>query len=372
MDAAPPAFETPRRPEDASPPPAEPAAMEQRYEAEITAIEDDLLGEIEQLQRDAAARERALLAERDAYRAQLEFATSTKAWRASTTYWRARERGLGGVGWLAGQLGAYLLRVGYHLGVPYPLRRDLWYRRHTGSSYRSYFRALGASDESVSAAPQVDSADLAQVRKAVGPDILCFSAAAWDASDAQRHRLALEFARAGHRCRWVSPQLAPARVEQAATRVVHAQGEASGAAIEEITLPGDGSDISVKPVFRRSALRHALAALTDYCFAHDLREVACVVQHPGWEPMVEALRRRYGWKVIYDLAEDDEQADARLRRLLAGSDLIITSAPVQRERLLAQGDRQPASVVALNGDDGEPTRSSALCMDSMAARPSSS
>ena len=54
-----------------------PRALDPAYEAEIAAIEDDLLAEIARVQREAAERERTLIAERDAYRAQLQFATDT-------------------------------------------------------------------------------------------------------------------------------------------------------------------------------------------------------------------------------------------------------------------------------------------------------
>ncbi|HEY7850961.1 MAG TPA: glycosyltransferase, partial [Ktedonobacterales bacterium] len=283
----------------------------------------------------------------DAYRAQVQFATDTKAWRASVAYWRAREHGLPGALALGGQLATYLARVGYHLGVPYPVRRDLWYRRHTGKSYQSYYRALGAT-EAASAALQAAS-EPANVRKAVGPDVLFFPAQTWEASTAAQRRLAQRFARAGHRCCWLSPQLAMAPVGETgsavARRLKDAMGddEASAGAggIEGVTLPGDGNNIAVKPVFRRSAQRHALAALTRYCFARDLREVICVVQHPGWGPLVEALRHRYGWKVIYDLVDEQEpsdaRVDARLHAMLANADLTIISAPAQREWLRGQG-----------------------------------
>ncbi|HEY7974011.1 MAG TPA: glycosyltransferase family 2 protein, partial [Ktedonobacterales bacterium] len=90
-----------------------------------------------------------------------------------------------------------------------------------------------------------------------------------------------------------------------------------------------------------SAQRHALASLTRYCFARDLREVICVVQHPGWGPLVEALRHRYGWKVVYDLVDEQEPSgahvDARLHAMLASADLTVTSTNAQREWLRGQG-----------------------------------
>lgn len=311
------------------------AAMERQYEAEIAAIEDDLLGEIERTRRSAAERERALVAERDAYRAQLAFATDTKAWRASLTYWRARERGLPGAFWLAGQLATYLARVGYHLGVPYPLRRDLWYRRHTGMSYRGYFRMLGAADASARAEAAASSqGEPASVRKAVGPDVLYFPAHAWEATSAAERRVALALVETGHRCRWVNPQLAAGSAPEVMARSVGA-GD-----IEELTLPGYGGDVATQPgAFRRSALRRALTALTSFCYERDLREVVCVVRHPGWAPLVDALRLRYGWKVVYDLTGDTQEDDARIERVRASGDLALTDAPAECERLQARGLR---------------------------------
>lgn len=318
------------------------AALERQYEAEIAAIEDDLLGEIERTRQAAAERERALIAERDDARAQLAFATDTKAWRTSLTYWRARERGLPGAFWLAGQLAAYLARVGYHLGVPYPLRRDLWYRRHTGKSYRRYFRMLGAAEASARAeAAASPLGDPATVRKAVGPDVLYFPTLAWDATPASERRVALSLAETGRRCLWVNPRLAVRSAPDAMARPV-GDGE-----IEELTLPGYGGDVATQRVFRRSALRRALAALTSSCYERDLREVVCVVRHHGWAPLVDELRRRYGWKVVYDLTGDAHEDDALIGRMPASGDLALTDAPTQRERLQAQGLR--AALIPADG-----------------------
>lgn len=329
-----------------------PRALDPAYEAEIAAIEDDLLAEIARVQREAAERERTLIAERDAYRAQLQFATDTKAWRASTAYWRARERGLAGVLDLGGQLGAYLLRVGYHLGVPYSVRRDLWYRRHTGRSYSSYYRMLGATEAS---APLDASAAPEHVRKVTGPDALIFGARDWSSSAPPQRQLGERLAASGRRCVWVSPHLmvAPAgEVGEVAERQIVISG-ATGDASVEVSLPGDGGDLTMKPVFRRSALRHALAALRRYGFERDVREAICVVQHPGWTPLVEALRRAYGWKVVYDLADaplGGQGRDEWLASTLSACDLVIASAPDQRDWLTRQGIAESRVVVAADGD----------------------
>lgn len=355
-----------RQPQDANsafpaptPPPARPnpthdAGRDPRYEAEIAAIERDLIAEIERIEREAAARERALIAERDAFRAQLQIAHDTKGWRASVAYWNARQRGLVGALDLGGQLATYLARVGYHLGVPYRLRRDLWYRRHTGASYQRYLRTLSQPRPS---APLDDAANPERVRKAVGPDALIFAARAWDDSDARQRRAARQLAAAGHRCRWLTPllTLAPAgEIGAVAARDVEAGVGADGAEIVELALPGDGGDVTARPVFRQTALRHALRALRRYCFEHDLREVVCVVQHPGWAPLVEALRAAYGWKVVADLAADldSEPSDAHVGEALTASDLIIASADTQRVGLARQGLATPAMTIA-EGDPPE-------------------
>ena len=318
-----------------------------RYEAEIDAIERDLISEIERVERVAAERERALIAERDAYRAQLQFATDTKGWRASVAYWQARQRGLAGALGLGGQLATYLARVGYHLGVPYRLRRDLWYRRHTGQSYQGYLRTLGQT-------PANDALDPAaapeRTNQAHGPDVFIFAAAPWAASDARGQRLARLFAAAGHRSRWLSPQLTSAPAGEVGAVSVSAIAGSYVGDVAELALPGDSSDVTIKPVFRRSALRHALGALRRYCFEQGLREAVCVVQHPGWAPLVEALRAAYGWKVIYDLAHDlpdAETRDTRLAATLAASDLIVAGARAQRDELAQQGLAQAERVVVV-------------------------
>ncbi|HKT37608.1 MAG TPA: glycosyltransferase, partial [Ktedonobacterales bacterium] len=326
--------------------------LDPRYEAEIAAIERDLIAEIERVEREGAERERALSAERDAYRAQLQFVYETKGWRASVAYWNARKRGLVGALDLGSQLATYLARVGYHLGVPYRLRRDLWYRRHTGTSYQGYLRLLGQPQP---AAPLDESAAPERTGKAHGPDVFVFAANAWEASDAHGQHLARLYAASGHRCRWLVPRLTTAPTGEIGIVMASAVAGSHMGEIVALALPGDGGDVTARPVFRQTALRHALRALRRYCFEQDLREVLCVVQHPGWAPLVEALRARYGWKVVYDLAHDlpdAETPDPRLADALAASDLVIASAPAQRDELARQGLAQVERVVVVAvGDD---------------------
>lgn len=334
-------------------------AIAQRYEEEIAAIEIDLLGEIERLQRDAvlrkhetALRERALTRERDDYKAQLDFATSTKAWRMSVTYWRARTHGALGVFWLLGQLIGYVLRVIYHLSVPYPLRLDLWYRRHTGMSYRNHNAQLAAqssaSDDAEAQRLPTTPADVANIQKALGPDILCFAMLPWDDSSERQRRVMQIFADAGHRCCWLNPHMGPANEREAVVRTV-------SATLDEIILPGDGRVVTDTQVFRKSAVHFALGALRHYCSERDLRDVLCVVQHPGWISLVEELRWKYGWRVVYDLtdampthihvadqgkSDEPPSEDDRRERLFAICDLVITGTPAIVERQ----SRQLASV----------------------------
>lgn len=358
-----------RQPQDANstlpaPAPQEPrpaaqtdARLDPRYEAEIAAIERDLIAEIERVERAAAERERALIAERDAYRAQLRFVEETKGWRASVAYWNARQRGLVGALDLGGQLATYLARVGYHLGVPYRLRRNLWYRRHTGKSYQDYLRMLSQAQPS---APLDDAAAPERVRKAIGPDALIFAARAWEASDVGQRRVAGQLAAAGHRCRWLTPRLTVAPAGEVGEVMARVVGASDGEDIQELALPGDGGDVTARPIFRQTALRHALRALRRYCFEQDLREVVCVVQHSGWAPLVEALRAAYGWKVIYDLADTDiERSGANLAEALAASDLILASEGAQREWLAREELAAPVRVIA--DDDAPGALSAAVC-----------
>lgn len=281
-------------------------AVARRYEAEIAALEADLLGEIETLQRASAERERALIAEREQYRKQLALATDTKAWRASVAYWRARKHGMVGLLGLIPQLGAYVARIGYHTAIPYRVRRDLWFRRNTHKSYRAYYRQLNApartpTDVHATNADQAVAEDSASIQLAVGPDIICFAADSWQESAPERRRLVQVCADAGHRCFWVNPLLPAPDTGASVPGVRAAVTRPLSASIEAVDLPGYGVSATSGAAFRPSALRRAVASLRAFCFARDARDVLIVAQHPSWGPLVSALQERYGWKVIYDL-----------------------------------------------------------------------
>jgi GT2 family glycosyltransferase/glycosyltransferase involved in cell wall biosynthesis len=83
----------------------------------------------------------------------------------------------------------------------------------------------------------------------------------------------------------------------------------------------------------QSALDNAMVKIQSLIHEQAVEEAVCIVQHPMWEPVVQALRERYGWKVVIDSATFDKGADEGDRglaeareRVLAASDLAIASA----------------------------------------------
>lgn len=322
-----------------------------QYEAEIAAMEADLLGEIGSLQRAAAERERALTAERDAYRRQLALAKDTKGWRASAAITRARARGMKGLLSLVPQLGAYVARIGYHTAIPYRVRRDMWFRRNTHMSYRAYYRQLNAPAHAsadatgAKAGLAAGAADSENISLAVGPDILYFSADAWQESSYERRRLVHACVDAGHRCFWVNPLLPAPDTGSHLPGVREAVAHPSPSGIEAVDLPGYGVSVTTGTAFRPSVLRRALASLRAFCSARDARDVLIVAQHPGWAPLVSALQQRYGWKVMYDLQDTSDLAALRVDRMDGDTrvsdtltcDLIIAHDHSTYERVSARG-----------------------------------
>lgn len=325
-----------------------------------------MLGEVERLTHAATERERAFAAERAAWAERLAALEGSKGWRAEAALDRARRRGARGAVEALGGLGVYLARVGYHLGVPYHLRRDLWYRRHTGKGYAAYYRALQAaaapSAPTGALAAAVAGAAPAHARQALGPDILYL--APGDRAQGQPDTLEptlRALAATGRRCFAVSPQLAgwrEGRIESA-TLAPH---------LEWLTLPGDGADVSQTddPLggYRPAALRWGLAALNEYRIARDLHDVTVIIRSAGWEPLAHALRRDLGWKLVYlpdaPVAPGDAPRHETRKspetpetpeteaRLLAGCDLVAATAPGERA-----GSVEPVGTVTLAGTPQE-------------------
>ena len=314
-----------------------------RLYAEMDEREEALLAENNILTSQAALSEKSVVAERDEYLRQLNLVYGSKAWRLSEALRRARNQGIVGPFYLASKLAKYGLRVGYNLTVPFSLRRDLWYRRHKGVSYRVQF-AREEEERSKAAAQELarrnsvvnEYANTSTMIEAIGPDVICFPVSDWEPAFQRPQQLLSHFALMGHRCYYLNTHFIGFDQSRVRTREI-------GSRLNEVFLPGDSEIVIVTDHMGRATLRRALRALTSFCRREDVTDAVCIVHHRFWEPLAAALKRAYGWKIVYDCTDDQpdtsnssEEVLAQEGQFLSASDLIVTTSRVLHDKLSLQ------------------------------------
>lgn len=179
-------------------------------------------------------------------------------------------------------------------------------------------------------------------------DLLVFPIIDWGYRFQRPQQLARELARRGHRVFYL-------RTHLAAGRSCGVERMAEGVGV--VDLPGPGAFDLYRDRLEPAAVEKGQAALAGLREDFRLEEVVCWVQFPTWRPLVEAVQRRWGWRVVYDCMDDhggfaatgaavgDEE-----EALVAASDLVVASS----RALFARWERRARQVLLLpNATDFE-------------------
>jgi glycosyltransferase involved in cell wall biosynthesis len=92
---------------------------------------------------------------------------------------------------------------------------------------------------------------------------------------------------------------------------------------------------------RGRALDAAAAGLAESRSWFGLEEAVLLVQSPFWWPVASALRKRFGWSVVYDCLDAHEAFSTNRRRILteaerdlaASADLVVATSEALRQRM---------------------------------------
>jgi GT2 family glycosyltransferase len=77
----------------------------------------------------------------------------------------------------------------------------------------------------------------------------------------------------------------------------------------------------------------------------EVREAVILVEAPYWRPLAEELRRRFGWKIVYDCIDDHGAFSTAARKFLEGeetalaatADLVFATSPALCEKIATHG-----------------------------------
>lgn len=183
-------------------------------------------------------------------------------------------------------------------------------------------------------------------------DILLFNIVGWTHLTQRPHHFARGLAELGRRVFWIDVQLQPPALADSATLARPLEPN-----LWYVTLPAAKGDVYLlewsRPVL--SATEEALAFLA--C-RFGVQRAVQLVNFPKWVPLVERLRQRFGWPVVYDCL-DNQQAFGDLHRhneahleaaLVRDAALVVTSGRTLYE---LQSPRNPNTIFISNAADYE-------------------
>lgn len=195
-----------------------------------------------------------------------------------------------------------------------------------------------------------NAAQVVSQRRSEALDFIFFNSLRWTDLYQRPHHLATGLAKCGHRVFWVDVRITPTELFSGTiTLQVLAEN------VFEFRLTGLGGDIYHYP-WNEAVLKLMTDMVDQLRKLIDMNRVVQFVNFPGWAPLVQRLRLRFGWPILYD-CHDDHYAFAELygQRVAAyedtlthDGDLLVTSGRVLQQAKLI--DRKDA-VLILNAAD---------------------
>lgn len=179
-------------------------------------------------------------------------------------------------------------------------------------------------------------------------DVIVFSVIDWDFRFQRPQQLSRQLAAHGHRVFYLRTAFPREK-----TATAHVSAIEPGVADVTLTTPTDVNAYRgrIGPELL-DAWERAFARLRE---EQRVAEAVCLVHLPFWRPLVARLRRRYGWRVVYDCL--DRHADFTTNSpemvneeaaLTRDADLVIASS---RALLQERARENPRSILIANGCD---------------------
>ncbi|HAV78539.1 MAG TPA: hypothetical protein DCX53_14415, partial [Anaerolineae bacterium] len=165
-------------------------------------------------------------------------------------------------------------------------------------------------------------------------DVLCFPVIDWDFRFQRPQQILSQFANDGHRVFYLNLKFKNPTKDSTVDVFPIADN------IYNLTLPGDPSTVIYYNDLTNESLNHSLSALIKFIREENLLNTICVVHHPFWTPLIQQLKEKYGWRVVYDCMDDHSefavthQEFASLEdALISTSDLVIATSELLYNRL---------------------------------------
>ena len=180
--------------------------------------------------------------------------------------------------------------------------------------------------------------DQARLRRRAGAvplatryDILLLPALPFDFRLHRPQQLAAHFARAGHRVFWICPNVHLDPDSATPYKLLERENN-----LWEVNIRGRRLDLQNQAADPETAavILGSLEKLYAEC---GIAENCAIVQWPAWHPVAEALRDRFGARILYDCAEAGQPNMQEERRLIESSDVLTVATPALQARFASLG-----------------------------------
>ena len=159
-------------------------------------------------------------------------------------------------------------------------------------------------------------------------DIICFPIIDWHYRFQRPQQILSHLAEKGHRVYYISTSLgglAPAQI-----RTADLAPNVFG-----VTLPGNSRLNLYKDAPTSTSVEKGILAFVDYLNSQSCDEAVILLHLPFWFPYAEELRRRFGWRIVYDCMDDHAGFENNTATMLSAehqaietSDLLVTSSQI--------------------------------------------
>ena len=213
-------------------------------------------------------------------------------------------------------------------------------------AYRRELRKGGAAQAALPApvAPEVTPAAIVARKQVANVDVICLPIIDWHYRFQRPQQLCTQFAAGGHRVFYAETKL------HDAGREIDVSTLADG--VWSLSLPGPPELVIYRDALDDAALGSMVEAFARWRESHGVEHAIVIVDLPFWRSLAFELRRRFGWRVVYDCMDDHAgfldgagapATRARIHddeeRLVVSSDAVLATSRLLHERIADRARR---------------------------------
>ena len=164
-----------------------------------------------------------------------------------------------------------------------------------------------------------DDESLGAMSRLASYDVLCFPIIDWHFRFQRPQQILSRLAKKGPRIFYLSTRLSGLDAREVQVDAIDEQ-------LQLLSLPGNSRFNIYRHIPSDNTIKKGVEALSDFLIDQDCGEVILLVQLPFWAPYAEALKKRFGWPIIYDCMDEHSGFETNTEAMVSAEGSLIDSA----------------------------------------------